>query len=150
MTTVEDVPAGEALIGALVGLAIHLVVCTAHQAGHAFAARRTGYPMKGWRTYWLFGTSLYPADEGDLPAAVHIQRALGGQIFSLPLTLIAIIVAVIILPADGMARVLTVLFLIDALVFAPGAFIPTPFMETDGNTILRWWPKRRLSAGQNV
>ena len=151
MTIVEDVPAGEALIGALVGLALHLLACTLHQAGHAVAAQRTGYPMQGWRTYWLFGTSLYPADEGNLPAAVHIQRALGGQIFSLPLTLIAIIVAIIVLPAEGMARVLTVFFLIDALTFSPGAFIPLPLiMETDGNTLLRWWPKRRLSASQNV
>ena len=150
MTSVEDVPAGEALIGALVGLVIHLLVCTVHQAGHAVAAQRTGYQMQGWRTFWLFGTSLYPADEGNLPAQIHIRRALGGQIFSLPLTIIAILVAVIVLPDEGVVRVLTVFFLIDALIFSPGAFIPTPFMETDGNTILHWWPQRRLSAGQEV
>ncbi len=49
-----------------------------HQLGHAFAARAVGHPMTGIRYEYGFSFSEYPPDEPSLPAAVHIQRSLGG------------------------------------------------------------------------
>lgn len=150
MNGVKDVPVGEALVGSLVGLVLHVVINHVHQMGHAIAARQTGYPMVAWRTNFIVSTSLYPDDEPELPAEVHIRRALGGQYFSLPLFIIGVIAAVLILPDHGVAGVLAVFFLIDSFVYSLGALIPTPFLariiEIDGTTIWKWWPKR----GQSV
>lgn len=142
MTLVKDIAGGSAIIGALGGVALHMLVCLVHQAGHAYAAKQTGYPMIGWRTFWLLETSLYPKDEPELPAETHVRRALGGQYFSLPLFILAIVVAGIVLPDQGVVGFLAVFFVIDTLIFSLGALIPTPFFETDGGTLLRWWPKR--------
>ena len=46
-----NLPPAEALIGALAAAALQLLSETAHQLGHARAARQTGFPMIGIR-YW--------------------------------------------------------------------------------------------------
>ena len=109
----------------------------------ARAARRTGYPMSGIRLgkWGVLGTSLYPADEPALPAAIHIRRALGGPAGSLVVTLAAAAVA-LALRAEGGALwwVAVFVFLDNLLLLTLGAFLPLGF--TDGSTLLRWWGNR--------
>ena len=88
----------------LVGLVTTLLYWASdivHHLGHAYAARRTGYPMAGIRlgTLLLLGTSLYPDDEGQLPGAIHIRRALGGPVASILLGIVVGILAFILYPA---------------------------------------------------
>ena len=70
-------PLVTAILGGLAGAILHQVADLWHQLGHAWAARRTGHPMTGIRFGYLgvLSTSLYPANEGELPAGVHINRA---------------------------------------------------------------------------
>ena len=114
-----------------------------HQLGHAYAARRTGYPMIGIHLgkYLFFGTSLYPANEEPLPAAIHIRRALGGPIFSFAFTIVSGVMALLLYPAKDLVW-WVVLFIcaINLLVFTIGPFLPLGF--TDGSTLLKWWGKR--------
>jgi hypothetical protein len=70
--------ASGALAFAILGLALHFVAETWHQISHAWAARSTGYPMKGFTFYWVLAASIYPKDEPELPAELHLRRALGG------------------------------------------------------------------------
>ena len=97
--------------------------------------------MTGIRLWWLLGFSLYPPDEGPLPAAVHIRRALGGPAASVLLTLVAGLIAVAVRPLGGAAWWVALFFFLDnLLVFTLGAFLPLGF--TDGSTLLRWWGQR--------
>ncbi len=79
----------EAIALGLAAALLHWLSETWHQLGHAWAARRTGHPMTGVRFWGVLSTSVYPADEGQLPARVHVRRALGGPTASLLLTLVA-------------------------------------------------------------
>jgi hypothetical protein len=87
-----------------------------HNLGHAWAAQRTGYPMTGIRFWGLLATSVYPADEGQLPDRVHLQRALGGPAAS---ALLALFVC-----------------LENLFVFTLQIFLPLGF--NDGATLWRW------------
>lgn len=49
-----------------------------HDMGHAWAARRVGYPMTGIKYLSILAQCEYPKDEPQLPGKIHIQRALGG------------------------------------------------------------------------
>ena len=140
---VLHMPVGEAIVGGLIAVVLHWVSGIAHQFGHAWAARRTGYPMTGIRlgTWGLLGTSLYPPDEPALPAAIHIRRAWGGPIGSLLFALVAAVAALILRNVSSMLWWVGVFFFLDNLtVFARGAFLPLGF--TDGSTLLYWWGKR--------
>jgi hypothetical protein len=98
---VLELPLSQAVLGGVVTTVLYWVSDIVHQLGHAYAAQRTGYPMTGIRlgTYLIFGTALYPDDEGELPAAVHIRRALGGPIGSLTFSIITGVIAMILYPA---------------------------------------------------
>ena len=129
-----------ALAGAAVGVAIHWTLALVHHLGHARAARDAGYPMIGIRFWAVVGADLYPPDEPELPAAVHIRRALGGPSVSF-LVLIALAVAVLLSSSlDGLPRWLIVWAWLDSLLLAVGAFIPMGF--TDGDTLIYWWRRR--------
>ena len=52
MMAVFNIPIGSALFGGVIVVVLHWFCETVHQLGHAWAARRTGYPMTGMR----FGT----------------------------------------------------------------------------------------------
>src|SRR5689334_6285687 len=78
----------ESVIVGLIVAVLHYVSDIFHHIGHSIAARRTGHPMSGIFFWGIFGASLYPKDEGELPASVHIQRALGGPIMSFIVTFI--------------------------------------------------------------
>ena len=132
-------PASDAVLGALAATALHWISDTLHQLGHARAARQTGHPMLGIRYWGVLSSSVYPADEPTLPAAVHLRRALGGPIMSALVTLVA---AALVLAAQsagvyGIIRWLALFFLLANLfVFTLGPFLPLGF--TDGSTLLHW------------
>ncbi len=139
-----NIPVGSALLGAVIVVALHWLSELVHQLGHAWAARRTGYPMIGIRcgTFGILGTSLYPPDEPPLPARVHLRRALGGPIFSAWLSAIAfLVVLVTVRGANAMWEfVVWFFFLENLLVMTLQVFIPLGF--NDGGTIWRWIRKR--------
>lgn len=134
-------PAGAALVGGFAALLLHWISDIVHHSGHAWAARRTGYPMTGIRLWGVLGSSVYPADEPQLPAAVHIRRALGGPIASLLLTGLAGLIAMALRPAGGAVWWVALFFFLENLfVFTLQVFIPLSF--NDGGTLLYWLRRR--------
>ncbi|MFN8596931.1 MAG: hypothetical protein U0559_12210 [Anaerolineae bacterium] len=134
---VIPLPIGTAVLGGLLGAIAHFLSELLHQLGHAWAARRTGYPMTGVRYWFVLGTSLYPPDEPALPGRIHIRRALGGPIISMLIGLIATVLTLILY---GLAGWLMLFIAVDNfLILGLGAFLPLGF--TDGSTILNWWGK---------
>ena len=114
MAAVFNIPIGSALLGGVIVVILHWFSEVVHQLGHAWAARRTGYPMVGVRfgKLGILATALYPPDEPPLPAKIHIRRALGGPIFSAWLSAIAFIVILLtIRSADAMWAVRAVVLL---------------------------------------
>ena len=144
MMAAFDIPIGSALPGGVIVVGLHWCSELVHHLGHAWAARRTGYPMIGIRcgTLGIFATSLYPLDEPPLPAGIHIRRALGGPIFSACLSIAAFLV--ILMTARGAealwAFVLWFFFLENLFVMTLQVFIPLGF--NDGATIWRWTRQR--------
>ena len=94
MVAAFSIPIVSALLGGLIVVVLHWFSEVVHQLGHAWAARRTGYPMTGIRfgTRAILATALYPPAEPPLPAKTHIRRATGGPIFSAWLSAMAFIV----------------------------------------------------------
>ena len=128
-----------AILGGLVAALFYWVADIAHHLGHAYAARRTGYPMIGMRLgkYLIFGTSLYPEDEVPLPGKTHISRALGGPIGSLVFALVTGVIALFFYPIGGTVRWISLFVpFISIFMFTIGPFLPLGF--TDGSTILNW------------
>ncbi len=129
-----------AILASAVCVAFHWAFGLIHQLGHALAAQRTGHPMSGIHLWGLLSESQYPKDEGELPAGVHIRRALGGPLASL---LTALVIGVILLrfrPLEGTLGLLGLFALLDnLLIFTLGALLPLGF--TDGSTLLRWWTR---------
>jgi hypothetical protein len=118
----------------LFGVVLHWIGDIAHQLGHARAARASGHPMVGIRLWWVLSSSTYPADEPQLPASVHIRRALGGPLLSLVLSAISGLV-LLLLPTGSLFWWLALFFAADnLLVFTLGSLLPLGF--TDGTTIL--------------
>src|SRR5512143_3838465 len=144
MIAVFNIPIGSALLGGVVVVILHWFSELVHQLGHAWAARRTGYPMIGIRfgTYGVLGTSLYPPDEPELPAKIHLRRAVGGPIFSAWLSAIGFLaILMTIRDVDALwAFVLWFFFLDNFLVMTLQVFIPLGF--NDGATVWRWIRKR--------
>jgi hypothetical protein len=131
----------EAILGGLIATVLHYLSELVHQLGHARAARLTGHPMIGVR-YWLaLGASIYPKDEGELPADVHIRRAIGGPIVSLMVALVLGSIAATLRSVGGLVWWVAMFAALDNLiVFTLGALTPLGF--TDGSTLLKWWPRR--------
>ncbi len=128
---------GTAVIGGFLAVILHWLGEFWHNLGHAYAARHTGNPMSGVIMMWVIAGSMYPRDEGELPAKVHIKRALGGPIGS---ALMAVVVGIVVgglRPLGTLTDYLITFFFFDnLLVFTLGAFLPLGF--TDGSTILRY------------
>ena len=139
-----NIPVGSALLGGVLIVILHWFSELIHQLGHAWAARRTGYPMIGVRfgALWVFSTSLYPPDEPALAARVHIRRALGGPIFSAWLSAVAFIALLLTSSsADALwSFVMWFFFLENLCVMTLQAFIPLGF--NDGGTIWHWLRQR--------
>ncbi len=131
----------QALLGGLIGTLLHWLGELWHHVGHARAARKTGYPMTGVELFWIFGRSLYPADEPELPAKTHIRRALGGWPFSVMLAAVGGVLVLWLRTAPPLVFGLAVFFCAENLfVFGLGAFLPLGF--TDGSTLLKYWGKQ--------
>lgn len=134
-------PLAGAVLASLAAVFGYYILGLVHQLGHAWAARRAGYPMEGIRFWGVLSTSYYPADEGNLPARIHIRRALGGPFFSLLAFLLLFAAVLLLRGSTGAARWVAIfLCLSDLLVFLFGALIPLGF--TDGSTLLHWLPER--------
>lgn len=135
---------GAAAAGGLLAAMLHFVAEMWHQLGHARAAEQTGYPMEGVHLWGVLGTSIYPADEPELPAEIHVERALGGPRASAAMTVAAGILATLIRPFSRLAFMLASIFALEnSLIFTIGAFLPLPFLETDGTTIQRYRAEHR-------
>lgn len=132
---------GTAVFVGFMATLLHWIGEIAHQLGHAWVARRVGYPMRGIRLWWVLSAGLYPRDEPPLPARIHIRRALGGPPTSLLLGLVGGVLALLLRPTGGIPYWLALFFCLENFfVFCLGAFLPLGF--TDGSTLLYWWPKR--------
>ena len=135
-------PLVQAVLAGFIGAALWWLIELVHQLGHAVAARSTGHPMAGieFGQFALFARSIYPADEPDLPARVHIRRALGGPAASLALGAAAGLTALVV-PAHGLAWWAALyIAAVSTLVMGLGALLPLGF--TDGSTLLAWWGRR--------
>ena len=138
-----DLPFFQAILAGLVGTLLYWLTYLVHHLGHAYAARRTGYPMSGIRvgTYLFLGTSLYPREEDPLPAHIHIRRALGGPVGSFLFAILAGILAFLLRPLGEVFWWLAIFAsLTSFVVFTLGSLLPLGF--TDGSTLLEWWGKR--------
>jgi hypothetical protein len=132
---------GGALIVGLGVAIVHWLSEFTHQLGHAWAARRVGQPMIGIRFWGLLSTSIYPRDEGDLPAGVHIRRALGGPFFSLLLSLIGGLLLILApAPAPAWRSLLWFFFLENFVILTLQVFVPLGF--NDGGTLWHWLRRR--------
>lgn len=138
-----DLGGGTAVLTGLIATFLHFFGELWHQLGHAWAARRTGWPMSGVMFVWVLAASLYPRDEPELPARIHIRRALGGPMASFLLAVVMGLVVWAIRPFGGAIWYLALFFFLDnLLVFTLGAFLPLGF--TDGSTLLRYWPRPNI------
>lgn len=140
---VTDLSLIAAVVAGFLTMLLHWAFEIIHQMGHASAARKTGYPMLGVRLYLVLGASLYPSDEPNLPAQIHIRRALGGPKISLAVLAISTFILLLVWSAAGdFVRMLALFaFLDNLLVFTIGAVVPFPFpnlIENDGVTLMRW------------
>lgn len=126
----------EAVIWAVLAVLLYWVSEYVHQYGHYMAGKRVGYPMTGVRLWWVFGASVYPPDEPTLPAALHIQRALGGAPVSIIVGAVFGLLALLLKGSAGpfVEGLLVFLAVINLGYFGFGAFLPLGF--TDGSTLL--------------
>jgi hypothetical protein len=135
----------KAIPGGFLAMLIHFLSEWWHQFGHAQAAEQTGYPMQGMEFQGPIARSQYPRNEGVLSAEVHIQRALGGPIFSLMLAIVSGLIALALRPfGDPVLLVTFFSFADNLLVFTIGALMPLGF--TDGSTLIHWVRRRRGSV----
>lgn len=135
-------PLHAASVPALIAVLGHILSGIWHHLGHAFAARATGYPMIGIRVSGLFATSIYPKDEPQLPAELHIRRALGGPLASGLLTLIMWALVRLARPTHATTRWLLWVLLLDNLLNYT-AQVLIPLGINDGQTLRRWLPELR-------
>jgi hypothetical protein len=136
-----DFGVGTAVFAAFLATILHFLGELWHQLGHAWAARRTGYPISGVMFVWVLATSLYPRDEPELPAHIHIWRALGGPAASFFMALVGGTLAILTQQFGIVIWYLALfIFLDNLLVFTLGALLPLGF--TDGSTLLHYWPQR--------
>lgn len=117
-----------------------------HQMGHAFAARRVGYPMQRIHYFSLLALGLYPQDEPSLPRHIHVKRALGGFWVNLLFGLLLTPAALLLWPGGGIGGWLAGFSaFLNAIILGLGAFLPidTKLGATDGGTLLRLWRESR-------
>jgi hypothetical protein len=125
----------KAVVMGFAAMILHWVADLLHQAGHALAARSTGYPIVGIRAWGLLSSTVYPPGESSLPRSLHMRRAIGGPVASLLVSLLAA-AALLLLQNGSWIWWLDLFFLLDNfLVFTIGALLPLGF--TDGSTLLR-------------
>ncbi len=132
-------PVVESLLVGLTATALHWFSGLWHDAGHVIAARLTGHPMIGLRLWTLFAINVYPPTEGELPAKIHVQRALGGPIASAILTMIFAGLLAISTQVTVPWWLMLFGFLENLFVMTLQAFLPLGF--NDGVTLWKWVPR---------
>ncbi|MEO6061124.1 MAG: hypothetical protein ABIQ99_04195 [Thermoflexales bacterium] len=128
-----------ALAGAVIATALMWLSELFHQLGHAFAARRAGHPMLAITLgrYLVLGTSVYPANEGELTPAIHIRRALGGPIASLIVSAVTLPIALALRPAGGAPfAVAAFVFLLNFVAYTLQVVLPLGF--NDGEVLWKY------------
>jgi hypothetical protein len=135
-----QLPLLQAMVGGLVAVVLHWLTVCWHHVGHAYAARRVGYPMQGVRFGFLIAASVYPSDEPALPAAVHVARAFGGPTANFLLCLLIAPFVFFTRLIGGVFWLLVLFLFLDNLILAVQLFIPLSF--NDGSAILYWLRKR--------
>ena len=136
------------LIGGFIATLLHFVSDLWHHFGHARAADLTGYPMQSVDFWGPIATSVYPQDEGMIAPDIHIQRALGGPIFSLILALVTGLVLLALRPFGGTAvYVAAFLFGDNLLVLTLGALLPLAFIGRQHIDLLAAPPSPKSTAG---
>ena len=140
---VGDVPT--AVGGGLLCVLAHWLGEMAHQGGHAWVAKRVGYPQSRWVFVHLLLAAQYPPDEPPLPNATHRRRAWGGVPVSLGVAAVAGLWLLGFAPVSPLwTAVAQFVFWENLLVFGLGALLPiyTLFgrgFETDGDALYRFW-----------
>jgi Zn-dependent protease len=130
-----DTPFGESLLLGFIAALLHWTFELIHSLGHAYAAKRIGYPMIGitFGTLAIFALTHYPKDEPELSPLAHIKRALGGPIIN---GLLSIIFYLLLPLWSGNWYWLGMFaFLENLIVYTLQIFLPLGF--NDGSTILR-------------
>ncbi len=128
-----------AFAGAVAATALMWLSELFHQLGHAVAARRTGHPMIAITlgSYLVLGTSVYPADEGELPPAIHIRRALGGPVASMIVSAVTLPIALALRPAGGAPfAVAAFVFLLNFVAYTLQVALPLGF--NDGEVVWKY------------
>jgi hypothetical protein len=124
------------LVGPL-AVALHWLSDLVHQIGHAWAARRVGHPAVALHFWGVFSTIIYPKDEPELTGSIHIQRALGGPLFSLGMSAIGALWLWLTPDSAPAWRWLVWFFFLDNFVLLTlQVFLPLGF--NDGATIFYW------------
>jgi hypothetical protein len=133
-----------ALFGAFILTALHWFNEIWHNYGHFTAARRTGFPMEGVRlgtALLVFATAIYPENEQELSAKVHITRALGGPIANAILGGVGVAATIVLVIAGSHFVWVAIVFTLEnLLIFTMGNFLPLGF--NDGSTLLYWMRRR--------
>jgi hypothetical protein len=124
-----------------------------HQLGHALAARRAGYPMRGVHFFGLFAASIYPVDEPELPVRIHVQRALGGFWVNIVLGVALLPLSTYLWPISPLGGYVAAFSaLINIFVLGLGAMLPIRVPGgsglTDGATLLHLWRQSRARRGK--
>lgn len=142
----------DALIAGVAAMLLHWVSALTHYLGHVYAAKRTGYPMRKVRLWWVLGLGRFPKNEPNLSPDVHIQRALGGPIANIILMVIVGVLAIAFWNVGGMLQFLLGWMLFENIVFGIGALLTPYYTESfaiDGGTILHYWRIKQAQKRDN-
>lgn len=139
----------DSLIAGILATVIHWLSDFLHQYGHFMAAKWSGKPSSGLRLWWILGTIRYPRDEGDLPPALHIRRAIGGPVMSMLVLIVFLLLWNMVGSYSPMAGFLLAWgIFVQLVVFTLGALTPVSIgnFNTDGATILKALLEMRRQA----
>jgi hypothetical protein len=120
------------ITGALTGLAL-VVADVGHALAHSISARAAGAPMDRVKLSSGMPRTVY--EDQDVPPRAHIQRALGGPLFSALGLVISLGVRTLVPRGSVAHEVASWSSIGHGLIFA-GSLAPLPIV--DGGSILKW------------
>jgi hypothetical protein len=133
----------EAILAGLLGAVVIFLSDLLHQFGHAYVARRLGYPMRGIHFHSILSASVYPPDEPPLPRHIHVKRALGGFWVNILIGLFLLPYA-FFLSFEGGATGFVTMFsaLYNFVILGLGALFPIDIpgvFTNDGGALYNYW-----------